>query len=96
MTSAELNHEPFWWRPPQLPAGCNVAAACLKATCYGYRYLPRAYLIERAGDVPLNWVEKRLRCVQRPLANKRSPACGRAMALQWVHCSENNRSSLLS
>ncbi len=95
MTLAEPNHSPFWWRPSELPEGCNVAAGCLKATCPGYRYLPRAYLIERAGDVPLRGIEKRLHCVERPLANKRGPACGGAMALEWVHRPENNRSSLV-
>ena len=94
MMLGKPNARPFWWRPSELPEGCHVAAACLKATCHGYRYLPRAYLVEKAGDVPLDGVENRLRCVERPLANKRGSACGGAMALEWVHRPENDRSSL--
>lgn len=44
----------------------------------GVRYITRAMVLERAGDVPFKRIETRLRCVARP-GNKHGPACGGAM-----------------
>lgn len=69
----------FPWTPSTLPEGSYVYAVC--KTCREVRYITRAMVLERAGDVPFKRVEARLRCVARP-GNKRAPACGGPMALE--------------
>lgn len=76
----------------QLPLGEYVVAVCIR--CRGCRYPTRALTIEKAGDIPLDRIEPRLRCVARN-GDKRGPACGGAMHIelaaqrtvdpQWAH-----------
>jgi hypothetical protein len=77
--------EPFWWKPSEIPDGACVMASCVRPDCDGHRYLPRAYLIEKAGDIPLNQIQRRLRCVERPRLDRRAKPCGSGMSLAWVH-----------
>lgn len=66
-------------KPSEMPAGHWLDATCLK--CGDYRYLGRQFLIDHGGDVPLQSMHHRIRCVARPLDDKRGPACGGAMEL---------------
>ena len=65
--------------PSQIPAGQYATAVC--KACGEHRYETRALMLERAGDIPLDRIEPRLRCIARPLANKRRAACGGRMTL---------------
>jgi len=67
--------------PSQIPQGSYILAICQRPGCGGHRYLSRAVMIERAGDIPLNRIERRVRCVERK--TPRGPACGGAMELEW-------------
>lgn len=69
----------FPWTPSTLPEGSYVYAVC--KTCREVRYITRAMVLARAGDVPFKSIETRLRCVARP-EDKHGPACGGAMALE--------------
>ncbi len=40
-------------------------------------------MIEKVGDVPMIEVERRVRCIARPMSNKRGPACGGKMVLEF-------------
>lgn len=65
--------------PSQIPAGQYVTAHC--KDCGEHRYVTRALMLAKAGDVPLSRIEPRLRCIARPRSNKRGPACGGPMTL---------------
>lgn len=65
--------------PSTIPAGAYATAVCSR--CGEHRYVTRALMIEKAGDVPLSRIEPRLRCIARPQSNKRGPACGGRMTL---------------
>lgn len=65
--------------PSGIPPGQYVTAVC--KVCGEHRYLTRAQMIERAGDVPLDRIEPRLRCIARPRSDKRGAACGGRMTL---------------
>lgn len=65
--------------PSTIPAGAYATAVC--QVCGEHRYVTRALMIEKAGDVPLDRIEPRLRCVARPPLDKRGPACGGRMTL---------------
>ena len=80
-----MQDDRFPWTVTTYPADHSLMAECLRPGCGGSRYLPRAHLLEKVGDAPLLSVEARLRCVERPLSNKRGKACGGAMQLAWVH-----------
>lgn len=69
----------FPWTPSNLPDGHYVYAVC--RTCREVRYITRAMMLDRAGDVHFKTIEPRLRCVARG-ANKRGPACGGRMELE--------------
>lgn len=62
-----------------VPEGSYATATC--KVCGEHRYLTRALMLEKAGDVALEKIEPRLRCVARPQSNKRGPACGGRMTL---------------
>jgi hypothetical protein len=64
--------------PSTLPAETFVVATC--TVCGGTRYPSRALMIEKAGDVPLERIEPRLRCIERR-GDKRGPACGGRMTI---------------
>lgn len=49
--------------------------------CGEHRYLTRALMIEKAGDIPLERIEPRLRCIARTRRDKRGAACGGRMTL---------------
>lgn len=72
--------------PSTIPADGYVVATC--RTCGGHRYPSRALMIEKAGDIPLDKIEGRLRCIERQ--SPRGPACGGRMtiALARVAASE--------
>lgn len=65
--------------PSQIPAGQYATSTC--KTCGEHRYLTRALMLEKAGDIPLDRIEPRLRCIARPRTDKRGPACGGRMTL---------------
>lgn len=65
--------------PSTIPAGAYATAVC--CLCGEHRYVTRALMIEKAGDVPLDRIEPRLRCIARLRSNKRGPACGGRMTL---------------
>jgi hypothetical protein len=65
--------------PSRIPAGQYVTALC--QVCGEYRYVTRALMLEQAGDVPLDRIEPRLRCIARPLSDKRGAASGGRMTL---------------
>lgn len=71
--------DPFPWTPSTLPEGSYVYAVC--NACKGVRYITRAMMLEKAGDVPFKRIERRLRCIARP-ENKRGSACGGRMTLE--------------
>lgn len=72
-------HEAFPWTPSTLPEGSYVYGICRK--CRDARYVTRAMMLTKAGDVPFKRIEGRLRCVGRP-DDKRGPACGGRMDLE--------------
>ncbi len=45
------------------------------------RYVTRAMMLERAGDVPFKRIENRLRCIAR-VTDKSGRACGGRMSLE--------------
>lgn len=67
------------FRPSEMGAGWYIRADC--RVCGESRYFGPALLTEKAGDVPLNRIEPRVRCVARPRLNKRGPACGGRMLM---------------
>jgi len=69
--------EPFPWTPSTLPERSYVYAVCQR--CSDVRYITRAMMLERAGDVPFKLIEGRLRCIGRK--EPRGPACGSGMTL---------------
>jgi hypothetical protein len=69
----------FPWTPSTLPQGSYVFGVC--QVCREVRYVTRAMMLERAGDVAFSQIEHRLRCISRPLHGKRGPACGGKMTL---------------
>lgn len=89
--------------PSQIPAEAWPVATC--QVCGGHRYPSRALMIEKAGDVPLDRIEPRLRCIARN-GDRRGPPCGGRMTLDlaggparppeanaaWPQFGENERS----
>jgi hypothetical protein len=71
--------DPFPWTPSSLPEGSYVYGVC--QACRGVRYVTRAMMLERAGDVPFKRIENRLRCIARR-GDRRGPACGGRMDLE--------------
>ena len=71
--------DPFPWTPSNLPQGSYIYGVC--QACRGVRYVTRAMMLERAGDVPFTRIESRLRCIAR-VTDKRGPACGGRMNLE--------------
>lgn len=69
----------FGFKPSTIPDGQYAVGICLR--CRNARYLTRALMLEKAGDIPLDRIEPRLRCVARPVSDKRGPACGGRMTL---------------
>ena len=69
----------FPWTPSRLPEGSYIYGVC--QTCRGLRYVTRAMMLERVGDVPFKRIENRLRCIARP-GDKRGSACGGRMILE--------------
>lgn len=69
----------FPWTPSTLPEGSYVYDLCRQ--CRGVRYITRAMMLDRVGDVPFKLIEGRLRCIPRP-DDKRGPACGGGMDLE--------------
>lgn len=65
--------------PSTLPAGSYVVATC--AACGGHRYVTRALMLEKAGDIPIDRIAARLRCIERR-GDKRGPACGGRMTTE--------------
>jgi hypothetical protein len=70
----------FPWTPSNLPEGSYIYGVC--QACRERRYVTRAMMLERAGDVPFKTIESRLRCIARPQTNKPGPACGAQMTLE--------------
>ena len=64
--------------PSTLPADGYVVATCRR--CGGHRYPSRALMIEKAGDIALDRIEDRLRCIDRQ--SPRGPACGGKMTIE--------------
>ncbi|MDQ7813878.1 hypothetical protein [Brevundimonas sp.] len=73
--------ERFRIRPSEIPDGHYIVAVC--QACHEHRYITRALMLEKAGDVPLSRIEPRLRCIARPRADKRGQACGGRMVMEW-------------
>ena len=71
--------ESFPWTPSTLPKGSYIYGVC--QACGDVRYVTRAMMLERAGDVPFKRTENRLRCIAR-VTDKRGPACGGRMDLE--------------
>lgn len=69
----------FPWTPSNLPKGSYIYGVC--RACGDVRYVTRAMMLARAGDVPFKRIEGRLRCVARA-DDKRGPACGGRMNLE--------------
>lgn len=65
--------------PSTLPAGSHVVATC--QVCGGHRYVSRALMLEKAGDIPLEQIAPRLRCIARN-GDRRGPACGGRMTIR--------------
>lgn len=63
--------------PSTLPEGQYVVATC--QVCGGHRYPSRALMLEKAGDIPLDRIAPRLRCIERK--TPRGPACGGRMTI---------------
>ncbi len=74
---AEAMAETFPWTPSTLPQGSYVYAMCQR--CSGVRYITRAMMLERVGDVPFKGIDGRLRCIGR--REPRGRACGGEMTL---------------
>lgn len=68
-------------------------ADCDRPACLGRRYLPRSYLIDKVGDIPLFQVQPRLRCVERPPLDRRGRACGATMTLHFAPKPINDKPS---
>lgn len=64
-----------------LQPGRHIMAVCRR--CQDARYLTRPLLHQVAADQTLAEVERRVRCIARPLTNKRGPACGGAMEIEF-------------
>lgn len=71
--------EPFSWSPSTLPEGSYIYGVCRQ--CRGVRYVTRAMMLEKAGDLTFKRIESRLRCIARP-GDKRGEACGGRMDLE--------------
>lgn len=71
--------EPFPWTPSNLPDGSYIYGVC--RACRDVRYVTRAMMLERAGDVAFKQIENHLRCIARR-GDKRGPACGGRMDLE--------------
>jgi hypothetical protein len=69
----------FPWTPSTLPEGSYVYGVCRQ--CRGVRYVTRAMMLERVGDVPFKRIEDRLRCIARP-EDRQGFACGGRMDLE--------------
>jgi hypothetical protein len=69
--------EPFSWKPSELPEGQYVYGVCQK--CGDVRYVTRAMMLEKVGDLPFNRIAGRLRCIGRQ--EPRGPRCGGPMEL---------------
>lgn len=65
--------------PSTLPEGSYVVASCTAPGCGGHRYPSRALMLEKAGDIPLDQIAHRLRCIERK--TPRGPACGGRMII---------------
>ena len=81
----------FQITPSQIPEGSYIVAVC--KVCGSPRYMTRALMIEKAGDIPLWKIEPRVRCIERPRLNKRGPACGGSMEFEWGRAVQPNRPS---
>ena len=68
----------FPWTPSNLPEGSYIYGVC--QVCRDVRYVTRAMVLEKAGNVPFKRIEDRLRCIARS-GDKRGPACGGRMTL---------------
>lgn len=71
---------PSGFTPSTLPANSYVVATCQRPGCRGHRYPSRALMIEKAGDIPLDRIETRLRCIERK--TPRGPACEGRMTIE--------------
>ena len=71
--------DPFPWTPSSLPRGSYIYGVC--QACRDVRYVTRAMMLERVGDVPFKRIENRLRCIAR-VTDKRGRACGGRMNLE--------------
>lgn len=71
----------FGFTPSTIPSDSYVVATC--AACGGHRYVTRALMLEKAGDIPLDRIASRLRCIERR-GDKRGPACGGRMSIELV------------
>ena len=71
--------ETFPWTPSDLREGSYVYGVC--RACRDVRYVTRAMMLERAGDIPFKRIENRLRCIART-DDKRGRACGGRMELE--------------
>lgn len=71
--------ESFPWTPSNLPEGSYIYGVC--RACRDVRYVTRAMMLERAGNVAFKRIESRLRCIAR-VGDKRGPACGGRMDLE--------------
>lgn len=71
--------DPFPWTPSSLSRGSYIYGVC--QACGDVRYVTRAMMLERAGDVPFKRIENRLRCIAR-VSDKRGRACGGRMNLE--------------
>ena len=74
---AEAMAESFPLTPSTLPEGSYVYAVCQR--CSDVRYITRAMMLKRVGDVPFERIERRLRCIGR--REPRGRACGGDMTL---------------
>lgn len=66
---AEAMAKSFPWTPSTLSEGFHVYAVCER--CSDVRYITRALMLGRVGDVPFKGIEGRLRCIA-----PRGRACG--------------------
>lgn len=73
--------------PSTLPAGNYVVAIC--AACGGHRYITRALMLEKAGNIPIDRIAPRLRCIERR-DNKHGAACGGRMSIELAAAGANS------
>lgn len=67
--------ESFHWTPSGISEGQYIYGVCER--CGDARYVTRAMMLEKAGDVPFNRIAGRPRCIGRP--EPRGPRCGGRM-----------------